>query len=110
MARILWDKSPNPPLYVSERLHVTDWELGEAIRQEAILVAATALLYTMMEWSPMSTANRLGTSTTRSDQSETVRAFTTFRVVGDGLQPDMVTRLVRIVPTLAYAKGETYSR
>jgi Domain of unknown function (DUF4279) len=36
------------------------------------------------------------------------RTFATFRVAGDNLVPDEVTKLLRIKPTLAYAKGQLY--
>jgi Domain of unknown function (DUF4279) len=38
----------------------------------------------------------------------TIRTFATFRVSGDKLDPDELTTLFRITPTLAYAKGERY--
>jgi hypothetical protein len=38
------------------------------------------------------------------------RTFATFRVAGDNLVPDEVTRLLGIEPTLAYKKGEHYKR
>jgi hypothetical protein len=41
--------------------------------------------------------------------TEPVRAFATLRVAGDDLVPDEVTRILKIVPTTAYAKGEHYS-
>jgi hypothetical protein len=41
--------------------------------------------------------------------TEPVRAFATLRVAGDDLVPDEVTRILKIVPTTACAKGEHYS-
>ena len=41
--------------------------------------------------------------------TEQVRAFATLRVAGDDLVPDEITRILKIVPTTAYAKGEHYS-
>jgi hypothetical protein len=41
--------------------------------------------------------------------TEPVTAFATLRVAGDDLVPDEVTRILKIVPTTAYAKGEHYS-
>jgi Domain of unknown function (DUF4279) len=38
------------------------------------------------------------------------RTFATFRVAGDSLVPEQLTKLLGIDPTLAYAKGEHYSR
>ena len=49
------------------------------------------------------------TSSTMSRASEAVRTFATLRVSGDDLVPDDVTRIIKIVPTKAYAKGEHYS-
>ncbi|HEX3881141.1 MAG TPA: DUF4279 domain-containing protein [Stellaceae bacterium] len=41
-------------------------------------------------------------------KSETRKAFATFRVSGDALDPYRVSRVLRHVPTVAYAKGEKY--
>jgi len=41
--------------------------------------------------------------------TEPVRAFATLRVAGDDLAPDEVTKVLKIVPTTAYAKGEHYA-
>lgn len=38
------------------------------------------------------------------------RTFATFRVAGDDLVPDKLTKLLGIDPTLAYAKGQHYRR
>ena len=45
-----------------------------------------------------------GTSTTRSESQDAGRIFATFRLAGDGLAPDQVTKILEIVPTQAYAK------
>jgi hypothetical protein len=50
-----------------------------------------------------------GTSLTRSRTTEPVRAFATSRVTGDDLVPNEITKIIKIVPTKAYAKGEHYS-
>lgn len=42
--------------------------------------------------------------------TEPTKAYATIRIAGDLLVPDQITRLVKIVPTLAYAKGEHYRR
>jgi hypothetical protein len=39
---------------------------------------------------------------------ETVKTFATLRFAGDALVPDQITRALRVVPTLGYAKGEMY--
>ncbi|HWD58887.1 MAG TPA: DUF4279 domain-containing protein [Stellaceae bacterium] len=44
----------------------------------------------------------------KSEHSDTRNTYLTFRVVGDLLTPDAVTRALRVVPTVQYAKGETY--
>jgi hypothetical protein len=33
MARVIWDKRGNPPKYVSDRLHIHLWQLGDAIHE-----------------------------------------------------------------------------
>lgn len=49
------------------------------------------------------------TSSTRTRTSEPVRAFATLRVAGDELVPDEITKILKIVPTAAYSKGEHHS-
>ena len=49
------------------------------------------------------------TSSTRSQTTEPVRAFATLRVSGDDLVPNEITKIIKILPTKAYAKGEHYS-
>jgi hypothetical protein len=49
------------------------------------------------------------TSLTTSALVEPVKACATFRVTGDQLVPEQVTRVLRIVPTLAYAKGDHFT-
>jgi hypothetical protein len=44
----------------------------------------------------------------RSDGLDTRKTYTAFRVVGDSLSPDAVTKVLRVVPTIQYAKGQTY--
>ena len=53
-------------------------------------------------------ARTLATSTTSSDRNAKVTAFASFRVVGDALTPDQVTRVLKVVPSLAYSKGDHY--
>jgi hypothetical protein len=48
-------------------------------------------------------------STTRSRATEPVTAFATFRVSGDELAPGEITKILKILPTKAYAKGEHYA-
>jgi hypothetical protein len=50
-----------------------------------------------------------GTSSARTKTADSVSAFATLRVSGDNLVPDDVTRIIKILPTKAYAKGEHYS-
>ncbi len=46
---------------------------------------------------------------TRSESGDTtLQTFATFRVSGDRLAPDEVTRILRVPPTQSYAKGERY--
>ena len=49
------------------------------------------------------------TTSTRSPATEPVRSFATLRVSGDELVPDEITKIIKIRPTRAYAKGEHYS-
>jgi len=42
-------------------------------------------------------------------KSDPSKAFVTFRIVGDRLDPDQITKFLRIHPTQAYAKGQPYT-
>jgi len=55
----------------------------------------------------MRTAKISATSTTKSE-GDTRKTYAMLRVSGDSLDPDEVTRALRIVPTIAYRKGEKY--
>jgi hypothetical protein len=56
----------------------------------------------------MNTAKTSGMSTMRSEKPYTRKTYVTFRLVGDKLDPDQITRIMRIFPTIAYAKGKKY--
>jgi hypothetical protein len=45
----------------------------------------------------------------KSDPQDAVRTFATFRIAGDRLEPDAITKILRVIPTRAYAKGQSYS-
>src|SRR4051794_19568025 len=60
-----------------------------------------------MGLSRMSTAKSWGTSLPRSEQ-DTRKTYASLRVVGDNLDPQQVTRILKVVPTIAYAKGEKF--
>jgi hypothetical protein len=45
----------------------------------------------------------------KSETTEPLKTYATLRVTGDRLVPDQVKRLLKIEPTLAYAKGEHYA-
>lgn len=55
----------------------------------------------------MSMARILGAST-RKSEPDTRKAHASLRVMGDDLNPEQVTRILRVVPTVAYSKGERY--
>jgi hypothetical protein len=46
--------------------------------------------------------------TIRSEPADTVKTFAALRIVGDQLIPEQVTRILKIAPTRAYAKGQSY--
>jgi hypothetical protein len=56
----------------------------------------------------MSSAKILGMSTMRSEQSDARKTYATLRVTGDNLDPNQITKILRVVPTISYAKGEKY--
>jgi hypothetical protein len=45
----------------------------------------------------------------KSERERAVQTYATFRVSGDNLDPRKVTKILKLTPTLAYAKGELYS-
>lgn len=55
----------------------------------------------------MSTAKTFGTSSPRSDRG-TRKVYVSLRVMGDDLDPKQITRILKIAPTLTYAKGEAF--
>jgi hypothetical protein len=60
----------------------------------------------MMALSRMSRAMSSGTSTTKSDNP--IRTFATLWFVGDALDPDEISRVIREQPTKQNRKGEAY--
>jgi len=44
----------------------------------------------------------------RSEGSATRKTYVTFRVVGDTLTPEAITKALGVMPTIQYAKGQTY--
>src|SRR6266702_3022468 len=57
--------------------------------------------------SRMSAAKSSGTFLMKSEQGAR-RAYASLRIRGDSLDPDQVTRLLRVFPSIAYAKGMKY--
>jgi hypothetical protein len=45
---------------------------------------------------------------TKSEGPDTRKTYVTFRVLGDTLTPDAITKALRVVPTIQYSKGQTY--
>ena len=45
---------------------------------------------------------------TSTEHHGTTKAFATLRIAGDRLVPEQATRILKIVPTQAYRKGERY--
>ena len=44
----------------------------------------------------------------RKSEQDTRKTYASLRVMGDDLNPEQVTRILRTVPSIAYAKGEQY--
>jgi hypothetical protein len=44
----------------------------------------------------------------KSEGADTRKTYITFRVVGDSLAPEAITKVLRAVPTVQYAKRQTY--
>jgi hypothetical protein len=53
-------------------------------------------------------AKRSEISMMRSNADQAAHAFVTFRVAGDALDPDAVTKILEVDPTEAHRKGEKY--
>lgn len=45
----------------------------------------------------------------KSEERLKTKTFATFRVSGDSLTPELITKTLKFYPTLAYRKGEQYS-
>jgi hypothetical protein len=58
--------------------------------------------------SPMSTASRLATSSTKTDLQTDRKAFVTLRFAGDDLDPAEISAILPIAPTRAHRKGEKF--
>jgi hypothetical protein len=55
----------------------------------------------------MSMAKNSGTSMIGHER-DTRKTYASFKVIGDALDPQQMTRILRVVPTVSYAKGEKY--
>jgi hypothetical protein len=109
MARIIWDKPGNPPKYVSDRLRIHHWQLGDAIHElkaSGNVSPAERVIIHDDARPRMRLVMSSGTSTTKSDDQ--IRAFATLRFAGDALDPDEISRVVKEQPTKAYRKGQIY--
>jgi hypothetical protein len=109
-ARVIWDKRRNPTKHVSNALGVKRWELRIAIHKlkaRSNLGAADKVIIHIDGKVSDTNGDETGNVSTKSDQTE--KAFVTFRISGDDLIPDEVTRLLGIRPTHAHSKGEEYS-
>src|SRR3954466_8058051 len=56
----------------------------------------------------MSTANRLATSSTKTDPQTARKTFVTLRFAGDDLDPAEISAILPIAPTRAHRKGEKF--
>jgi hypothetical protein len=56
----------------------------------------------------MSRANRLATSTTKTDAGAGCKAFVTLRFAGDDLDPREISAILPVKPTRAHRKGEEF--
>lgn len=56
----------------------------------------------------MSKANRLATSTMKTETAADRRAFVSLRFAGDNLDPDEISAVLPIAPTRAHRKGEEF--
>jgi len=57
----------------------------------------------------MNTARISAMSPMKSDDREARKTYATLRVVGDALNPEDVTKILLVVPTISYAKGAKYN-
>ena len=76
------------------------------LKPQANSVVRIVLSYMMKAWSRMSAVSTSATSTTNSDK--TISAFATLRFVGDALDPDEISEVLKQEPKRAYRKDETY--
>lgn len=108
MPDVLWDKLRSPTKYVSRKLGIEHVELRAAIHtiKARSNLGATDRIKIFDDGKV--TDARLGISTMRSEERTRSKAFATFRVSGDDLIPDQITKVLKFYPTLSYRKGGQY--
>jgi len=108
MARIIWDRSGNPNRYVSDCLGIERSQLKEALHR---IKASHGLGPTdrVTIWDNGAAETPWETSMMKSEAPDGVKTFATLRVVGDRPVSEEITRILKIIPARAYAKGQRYS-
>lgn len=112
MPRVLWQRRDKPNNHVSRALGIERWELREALHtikaQNGLGGADLVVIYD----DGCVEARReftLATSWTRSETgAPPARALATLRFAGETLDPDELTAILGIEPTLKYRRGEAY--
>src|SRR5205809_3955808 len=110
MPKKIWDKTGNPPKYVSDLLRSRTGSSETPfmeLKGQATSVARIALSYMMMALSRIRVASLWVTSMTNSEN--TLGTYATLRFAGDALDPDEISSILRTQPTRAYRKGQKYS-
>ena len=110
-SRVLWRNPGNPPDSVSRALGLPPRRFGRAlhkIKAASDLSGADRVINTATGPSPMGTASRLATSSTKTDPQTDRKAFVTLRFAGDDLDPAEISAILPIVPTRAHRKGEKF--
>ena len=77
-----------------------------ASRERGDLAVATVLPFGTMGRSQMKTALTSATSSTKAELPEPGRVFASLGFIGDRLQPQRVTEILRITPSKSWRKGE----
>src|SRR5262249_41079008 len=78
------------------------------LRRRATFPGRSAWSYIATARSWMSKANRLATSTMKTEAEVDRRAFVTLRFAGDDLDPGEIAAVLPIAPTRAHRKGEEF--
>lgn len=112
MPRIIWSRPDKPSPGVARALGISETDLGDAIHilKDAAGLGPRDRVRIWDDGSVTDDRNVLVAISTTKSKPATVMAYASLRFLGDRLEPDRVTSILGVSPTLAYRKGEVYKR